>query len=45
MFKRSPYSLLHRCVAGKEADDIIWHCHSSTYGGHHSDERTAAKNL
>lgn len=33
------------CVAGKEADKIRWHCHSSAYEGHHNNERMAAKNL
>lgn len=45
LFKISPEGLLRKCVAGKEAENIIWHCHSSAYGGHHSCERTAAKIL
>jgi hypothetical protein len=28
-----------------EAQKIMWHCHSSPYGGHHSGPRTAAKVL
>jgi len=45
LFKVSADGLIRRCVAGKEANDIIWHCHSSAYGGHHSGERTAANFL
>lgn len=45
MFKRSPGGLLRRCIIGKEADTIIWHFHSSAYGGHHGGERIAAKML
>ncbi|CAJ2642327.1 unnamed protein product [Trifolium pratense] len=37
--------LIRRCVAGEEAKSIMWHCHSSAYGGHHGGERTAAKIL
>ena len=43
LFKVSVDGLIRRCVAGKEANDIMWHYHSSAYGGHHSGERTAAK--
>jgi len=45
LFKVSTDGLIRRCVAGKEANSIMWHCHSSAYGGHHSEERTAAKVL
>jgi len=45
LFKVSTYGLIRRCVAGEEANSIMWHCHSSAYGGHHSVERTAAKVL
>lgn len=31
------------CVTGKETYIIIWHCHSSVYGGHHGGERTVDK--
>ncbi|GAU50532.1 hypothetical protein TSUD_369590 [Trifolium subterraneum] len=37
--------LMRRCVDENEARDIMWHCHSSPYGGHHSGPRTAAKVL
>ena len=45
LFKVSTDGLIRRCVAGQEANSIMWHCHSSAYGGHHSGERTAAKIL
>jgi len=37
--------LIRRYVAGEEAKNIMFHCHSSSYGGHHSGERKAAKVL
>jgi len=45
LFKVSTDDLIRCCVAGEEANNIMWHCHNSTYGGHHSGERTAAKIL
>jgi hypothetical protein len=45
LFKTNADGLLRRCVAGDEVKSIMWHCHSSAYGGHHSGERTAAKIL
>jgi len=45
LFKVSADGLIRRCVAGKEANYIMWHCHSSANGGHHSGERTAEKVL
>jgi len=45
MFKVSTDDLIRRCVAGEEANRIMSHYQSSTYGGHHSGERTAAKLL
>jgi hypothetical protein len=45
LFKINPDGLIRRCVAGEEARSIMWHCHSSDYEGHHSGERTAAKDL
>jgi len=43
LFKVSNDGLIRRCVACEEANSIMWHCHSSAYGGHHNGERTAAK--
>jgi len=32
-------------VTSREAQNILWHCHNSPYGGHFNGERTAAKVL
>jgi len=32
-------------VTSKEAQNILWHCHNSPYGGHFNGERTVAKVL
>jgi len=45
LFKVSTNDLISRCVLGEEDSGIMWHFHSSAYGGHHSGERTAAKVL
>ena len=45
LFKAGADNLLRRCVTKEEARSILWHCHSSPYGGHHSGDRTAAKVL
>jgi len=45
LFKIGTDDLIRRCVAGEEANSIMWNCHSSAYGVHHSGERTAAKIL
>lgn len=45
LFKRNPDGLLCMCVAGREADNTMWHCHSSAYEGYHGGERMAAKIL
>jgi hypothetical protein len=45
LFKVSTDGLIRRCVAGEEANSIMWHCHSSAARGHHSGERTAVKVL
>lgn len=45
LFRVSVDWLLKRCVAVKEEENIMWHCHSSAYGGHHIGERTSAKIL
>ncbi|XP_070055353.1 uncharacterized protein [Nicotiana tomentosiformis] len=36
--------VIRRCVPKEEKSDILEACHSSPYGGHHSEARTAAKN-
>jgi len=43
LFKVSTDGLIRRCVVGEDANNIMWHCHSSAYGGHHNGERTTAK--
>ena len=45
LFKIGANNLLRRCVTQKEARRILWHCHSSPYGGHYNGERTAIKVL
>ncbi|GAU51100.1 hypothetical protein TSUD_411810 [Trifolium subterraneum] len=45
LFKVGQNGLIRRCVDDDEAQSIMWHCHSSPYGGHHSGPRTAAKVL
>jgi len=45
LFKIEADQLLRRCVSNDEAKSILWHCHSSPYGGHFNGERTAAKVL
>lgn len=45
LFIVSADRLIRRCVAGKEAEKIMWQCHNSSYGGHHSEERRIAKIL
>jgi len=45
LFKVSTNGLIRCCVAGEEANSIMWHCYNSAYGGHYSGERTAAKVL
>ena len=43
LFKVSADGLISCCVAGKEANGILCHCHSSAYEGHHNGERTMEK--
>jgi len=45
LFKIGVDQLLRRCVSNNEAKSILWHCHSSPYGGHFNGERIAAKVL
>ncbi|XP_020992494.1 uncharacterized protein LOC110278592 [Arachis duranensis] len=37
--------ILRRCISHEEGQEVLWQCHGSTYGGHFSGERTAAKVL
>ncbi|CAJ2656829.1 unnamed protein product [Trifolium pratense] len=45
LFKMSNDGVIRRCVADSEIRGIMWHCHNSPCGGHHSGPRTAAKVL
>jgi len=45
LFRAEADNLLRRCVTKEEARIILWHCHSSPYGRHHSGDRTTAKVL
>ncbi|MCI15320.1 protein NYNRIN-like, partial [Trifolium medium] len=45
LYKEGSDGLMRRCVSGAEARNIMWHCHSSAYGGHHSGNRTTIKIL
>ena len=45
LFRAGADNLLRRCVTKEEARSILWHCHNSPYGGHHSGDRTVAKVL
>ncbi|XP_016173179.1 uncharacterized protein LOC107615647 [Arachis ipaensis] len=45
LFKKCADGLLRRCISHEKGQEVLWHCHGSTYGGHFSGERTAAKVL
>ncbi|MCH80681.1 hypothetical protein A2U01_0001453 [Trifolium medium] len=45
LFKMGSDGLIRRCVADDEIHSIMWHCHNSPCGGHHSGLRTASKIL
>ncbi|MCI13910.1 hypothetical protein A2U01_0035033, partial [Trifolium medium] len=45
LYKEGTDGVMIRCVSGAEVRSIMWHCHSSDYGGHHSGNRTAVKIL
>ncbi|GAU43651.1 hypothetical protein TSUD_24200 [Trifolium subterraneum] len=45
LFKEGQDGIIRRCVDTKESLNIMWHCHNSPCGGHHSGPRTAAKVL
>ncbi|MCH85904.1 hypothetical protein A2U01_0006756, partial [Trifolium medium] len=36
LYKEGSDGIMRRCASGAEAGNIMWHCHSSDYGGHHS---------
>jgi len=45
LFKVGADNLPRSFVTQEEAKSILWHCHSSSYGGHYNGERIAAKVL
>ncbi|XP_074351402.1 uncharacterized protein LOC141690509 [Apium graveolens] len=45
LFKQGADQIIRRCVAEFEMQDILFHCHSSTSGGHFGGQRTAAKGV
>jgi transposase InsO family protein len=45
LFKVGIDGMIRRCVPKEEVHSILFHCHSSAYGGHTSSSRTAAKVL
>ncbi|MCI39244.1 hypothetical protein A2U01_0060475, partial [Trifolium medium] len=45
LFKVGQDGVIRRCVADVEICSIMWHCHNSPCGGHHSGARAAAKIL
>ncbi|KAL4297419.1 hypothetical protein GQ457_12G013240 [Hibiscus cannabinus] len=45
LFKQCADQLLRRCVPEEEQKDILFHCHTSTCGGHFGGARTTAKVL
>ncbi|MCI58984.1 hypothetical protein A2U01_0080239, partial [Trifolium medium] len=45
LYREGNDGLMRRCVSEDETRRILWHCHSSDYGGHHSGNRTAHKIL
>ncbi|XP_057418803.1 uncharacterized protein LOC130713012 [Lotus japonicus] len=45
LFKICSDGVIRRCIPDVDFEKILWHCHGSSYGGHFSGERTAAKVL
>ena len=45
LFKVGVDGIFRRCVPHEEVQSILYHCHSSSYGGHASSSKTAAKVL
>ncbi|KAK8669873.1 hypothetical protein V6N13_104641 [Hibiscus sabdariffa] len=45
LFKQCADQMLRRCVPEEEQKDILFHCHTSTCGGHFGEAKTAAKVL
>ena len=45
LFRRCADGVVRRCIPEEEMVAILYHCHSSLYGGHHGADKTAAKVL
>ena len=45
LFRQCSDGVIRRCVPETEFEQILWQCHSSSYGGQFSGERTAANVL
>ncbi|XP_020999458.1 uncharacterized protein LOC110281502 [Arachis duranensis] len=45
LFKKCSDGILRRCISEEEGREVLWSCHSSSFGGHFGGERTAAKVL
>jgi hypothetical protein len=45
LFKRGSDGIFRRCIAEGEVCSILHHCHSSSYGGHASNQKTSFKIL
>ncbi|CAH9072683.1 unnamed protein product [Cuscuta europaea] len=45
LFKRCADGIVRRCIPEDEFEAILYHCHSSPYGGHFGSTRTSAKVL
>lgn len=45
IYKRGVDGILRRCIPDDEIKDILFHCHSSAYGGHARASKSAAKVL
>ncbi|KAK7344818.1 hypothetical protein VNO77_14935 [Canavalia gladiata] len=43
LYKQGVDGLRRRCILREEKRDILWHCHSSAYGGHLNGKRTTSK--
>ena len=45
LFKKCADGMFRRCIPEEEVPSILFHCHTSSYGGHTSSSKTAAKIL
>ncbi|XP_072052056.1 uncharacterized protein [Arachis hypogaea] len=45
LFKKFSDGILRRCISEEEGREVLWSCHSSSYGSYFGGERTAAKVL